>query len=89
MKRNETFVKKSVGEKTLLIPTGSSVKHMHGLITLNATGSLIWEMLASDISKEEIVLRLKEIYGDKQKNLVQDVSTFIDQLLQMHLVHDV
>jgi hypothetical protein len=60
VKRKESFLMQSVGGVNLLVPLGSQVLDMNGIITLNATGCCVWEQLAEDRSLDELTTAIVE-----------------------------
>ena len=45
MKRKADFMMENVGGEYLIVPLGAQVMDMNGIITLNATGAHLWELL--------------------------------------------
>jgi hypothetical protein len=80
MKRSEDFLLKNVGGQDLLVPLGARVLAMNSLITLNATGRRVWELLAQDRSLEYLVAAVVEQFGVDQERVRADVQAFLDDL---------
>jgi PqqD family protein of HPr-rel-A system len=54
--------------------------------TLNPVGSRIWELLESPLTVDELCRRLAEEFEANQEALVQDIQTFIQELLDRNLI---
>lgn len=80
MKRSEDFLLKNVGGQDLLVPLGAKVMDMNSLITLNATGRRVWELLAADRSVEYLVAAVVEQFDVEQERARADVQAFLDDL---------
>ena len=80
MKRSKDFLLQKVGGQDLLVPLGAKVMDMNSLITLNATGRLVWELLAEDNSVEYLVAEVVEQFDVDLERARADVQAFLDDL---------
>lgn len=81
MKIKSGFVLRDVAGKTFVVATGELSKTFKGMITLNETGKFIWNLLENDVTKEEIVDKMLEVYNGVERAVVEnDVDVFIDKL---------
>lgn len=86
MKRSRDFLLQNVGGQDFLVPLGAKVMDMNALITLNATGRLVWELLAEDRSPEELVAEVVAHFEVDQERARADIQAFLDQLRDMGLL---
>ena len=87
MKIKSGFIKRDVAGKTMVVATGELSKSFKGMITLNETGKFIWELLENDITKEEIVNKMLEVYEGVTKELIEnDVDKFISKLMEDNIL---
>ena len=86
MKRNEDFRLRNVGGQDLLLPVGGKVLDMNVLITLNATGCCIWELLSDDCSLEFLVAEVAKHFDVDEDNARADVVAFLGELEKLGLV---
>jgi hypothetical protein len=86
MKRKDHFIARKVGGCLLLVPTGSRVIDLNGLITLNHTALCIWEHLDGQHSVSEIADVLTEKFDVDLDQAGKDVQVFINQIDQMGLL---
>ncbi len=56
------------------------------MITLNPTGSIIWQQLADGGSPEQIADRLSSEFGIPREQALADVNEFLEQLEAQHLI---
>lgn len=82
MKRKDDFSLENVGGQDLLIPLGSKVLDLNGLIVLNATGRYIWELLAEDRSLDELVTAVTERFDVDAGQARTDTAAFVEDLGQ-------
>ncbi|MEN6439423.1 MAG: PqqD family protein [Syntrophobacter sp.] len=86
MKRSEHFLLRSVGGQDLLVPLGSRVLDMNALMTLNATGRYVWELLAEDRSEESLVSEVVNRFDVGEERARADVRIFLDDLERLGLL---
>lgn len=86
MKRKSDFMMQNVGGENLLVPLGSQVVDMNGLVTLNATGRCVWELLAQDRSVDELAAAVTERFDVDRERARADVQTFLDEIARMGLL---
>ena len=86
MKRSEDFLLQNVGGQDLLVPLGAKVMDMNSLITLNATGRRVWELLAEDRSLEYLVAEVVKQFDVDLERARADVQAFLDDLGRLGLL---
>jgi hypothetical protein len=85
MRRSVDFVLRNVGGENLLVPIGSKVMDLNGIIILNAVAAYIWELLALDLSLEELSDAVSAKFDVDKKTAQADIQTFFDISNQMGL----
>lgn len=80
MKIKDGFVVRDLAGQSIVVALGEASKTFNGMIKLNDTGRLIWDMLAEGKSKEEIVDRFTAEYDVERDIADRDVSAFIETL---------
>ncbi len=80
MKRSPDCVLREVGGQAVLVPLGPKVRDMNALITLNATGRRVWELLADDQSAEELAERIAGEFDAEPGRVRADVRAFLERL---------
>lgn len=76
----------SVGGKDLLVPLGAQVMDTNAIITLNATGRCVWELLAEDRSVDELAAAVTQRFDVDMDRARVDVQTFLDEITAMGLI---
>lgn len=80
MKRSRDFRLQHVGGQALLVPLGARVGAMNALITLNAVGRHIWELLAEDRSPDDIAAAVAARFAVDPERARADVRDFLADL---------
>lgn len=80
MKIKTGFVVREVAGQSIVIALGDATKIFNGMIKLNETGRIIWDMIADGKEKEDIVARIVDEYDIDRATVENDVSSFINTL---------
>lgn len=80
MKIKEGFAKRNIAGSDIVVPVGSTAKEFNGMITLNGTGSFLWECFMNDITVEEAIEKLLGEYDVDEETAKRDVENFAKML---------
>lgn len=80
MKRSADFLLQDVAGTLVIVPVGAAVSGFPGMITLNATGAYIWELLEQEQTVESLVDALTARYDVSTEKARADVEAFVDRL---------
>lgn len=82
MKLKYTFAVQKVTDFWAAVPVGQDSMNYNGVISLNETARDMMELLREDITEEELVQKMKELYDVDEATLRQHVHEFIGKLLE-------
>lgn len=77
MKIKEGFVISRVGDKTVAVASGALSREFHGMITLNESGKLLFDLLRNDTTEERLIKALVDEYGITTEQAQRDVTAFL------------
>ncbi len=80
MKIKLEFVLREIAGETLLVPVGKTALDLNGMLTLNALGGEIWQMLPEVKDEQEITERILAEYDADPEQVSADVHEFIEKL---------
>lgn len=80
MKRNPEFLLRDVADTLVVVPVGQASRSFPGMITLNATGAYLWELLETEQTVSSLVNALMDRYEVEQPQAQADVEAFIAKL---------
>lgn len=80
MKRNENFLLRDVAGTLVIVPVGAAVSAFPGMITLNATGAYIWELLETEQTVQTLTDALVDHYEVDRETAQADVERFLQKL---------
>ena len=83
MKINPDFTIQRVGSAYVAVPVGETSKTFHGMLQLNQTAALLWNLMAArDCSEDELVDALLAEYEIDRATAAADVHLIVEQLAQ-------
>ena len=80
MRRSQNYMLKNVGGQDFLVPLGAQVLASNSLITLNATGRRVWDLLAEDRSLDYLAADIADQFDVDVETARADVQGFLDEL---------
>ena len=89
MKVQKDFALREIAGDYVIIPTGKTAVGSDGLITVNEVGADLWEMLQSDVSFEDLVRGILDIYDVDEATAREDIQEFLDTLIRGGILNGV
>lgn len=86
MIRNKSFIKRKIGTQYVIVAIGEAAKRFHGMISVNGTGSFIWDQLERDMSVDDLVRALVEAYDIDAETARADMGDFLTNLREVGAV---
>ena len=80
MKLKYHFVFQPIGNIYMGVPVGDSAKLFHGMMQLNEVGYDIVSLMTEEISREEIVEKILEMYDIDRDSALVHVNDVIEYL---------
>ena len=80
MKIKKGFVVREIAGQNIVIALGEATKTFNGMIKLNETGRIIWDMLTEGSERADIVKRICDEYEADTDTVEADVDAFINTL---------
>ncbi len=80
MIRSKDFIKRKIATQYVIVAVGAATKRFNGMVSVNETGSFIWDALESDISMDELVERITENYEVDAELARAHATDFINTL---------
>jgi len=88
MKRNSGFLMRQVAGRYVLAPVGEMVKTFSGMITMNATGKFLWDLMEQDQTVDSLAQALADNYEVDVEKAKEDVVKFLEPLKPVGAVID-
>ena len=80
MIRSKDFIKRKIATQYVIVAVGAATKRFNGMISVNETGSFIWDARESDISMDELVGRITEHYEVDADTARAHATDFVNTL---------
>jgi len=81
MKRNPDFLLREVAGALVVVPVGQASIDFPGMITLNATGAHLWELLETEQTLDSLVEATVSRYEVDAELARRDVEAFVAKLM--------
>ncbi len=85
MKIKDGYIIKEVAGTNVVISVADNVS-FDGILTLNETGSFLWNELSAEKTEEELVSALLKEYNVSSEQAKTDVSAFIKKLKDLSVI---
>ena len=86
MKIKNGFVVREIAGQSVVVALGEASKAFNGIIKLNETGRIIWDMLSEGSDKETIVAEILKEYEIDGATVESDVERFINILQENNIL---
>ena len=80
MKQSPDYLLQETADLLVIVPVGRAAAMFPGMVTVNQTGALVWELLACERTEEELVDALYEKFDAPMEQLQKDVAEFLHRL---------
>ena len=80
MKLKSGFVLRKVADTYIVVAVGAEAKKHNVMITLNETGSLLWEKLSQGAENDDLVNAILDEYDIDRETAKADVARFLDKI---------
>ena len=88
MKIKEGFMLREIAGQAIVVPLGSRVVEISGIISLSESGALLWRELVNGADTESLVECLLREYDVDEETARNDVKEFIDSVKEKDLLDD-
>lgn len=85
MKLKDGFLLRSIAGQTVVLPSGSDLD-LSMMITLNETGTFLWERLQQETDEAALVAALLAEYDVDEARAAAAVTAFLKKLEENHLL---
>ena len=88
MKIKKGFIARNVGANRMVVATGAQSKTFGGVLSLNESGGLLWDVLACGADREELIAKLLDTYDIDRSTAEADVDTFVATLREAGILDE-
>jgi hypothetical protein len=84
--RSQAVVARVVAGETLIVPVRAKVGDLASIYRFNGTGTLIWKLLESPRTVQELASAVAEEYAVEAEQAERDVMEFVGEMKSVGLV---
>lgn len=88
MRRNPDFLMREVADSIVVVPVGPATADFPGMITLNATGAYLWQLLETEQTVQSLTAAMVAQYEVSEETADADVRSFIERLIPTGAILD-
>lgn len=88
MKQNPNYIISDVADSHILVPVGEAAVNFNSIISLNAMGQTIWNMLAEDTTEEALLESILAEYDVSEERARADIGSFLAKLRENGCIED-
>ena len=85
-KIKEGFVVRTIAAQTVAVPVGKRTTELHGVITLNESGCILWKALEKGADIEQLTALLAEQYEVEPDQAKRDAENFLESLREQKVL---
>ena len=85
MKIKKGFAKRNIAGSNIVVPVGKNAVEFNAMITLNDTGSFLWDAFQKDITVDEAVALITSEYDVSPEIARTDIEKFVALLQENDL----
>lgn len=86
MKLKDGFITHESGGEHITVTAGNTA--FNGMVRSNKTAGFIVECLRSDVTKEDIIIKMLEKYDAPRELIEKDVEKILEQMQQIGAIDD-
>ena len=86
MKFKGQFALRNMGDFSAVVAVGECVKDYNCMITLNQSGTVLWEALQNGADEKELINKLLSEYDVSEEIVKKDVEEFLNTLKKANII---
>ena len=80
MKIKSDFILRKVADSYVVVPVGKLTLDFNGIINLNETGAVLFELLQKGAEREDLIEKMLEEYEVSPEKAASDIDIFIQKV---------
>jgi hypothetical protein len=84
--RSQAVVSRRIAGETLIVPVRGKVGDLASIYSFNATGTLLWDALASPQKLEGLIEAVQREYAVEREQAEKDVRQFLNDTINVGLI---
>lgn len=86
MKIKSGFVVREIAGQSVVVALGEASKVFNGIIKLNETGRVMWDILSQGAQKEDVINKILSEYDIDRETVEKDVDSFVTTLKENNIL---
>lgn len=86
--KKEDYALRQLGQNWIVLPLASDDANMMGMMKLNDSGAMLWNVLEEDCSVDALVHALVDRYDVSREDAKKDAQDFLNKLIQVGCIEE-
>ena len=86
MKLKYEFAVREIMGEYVMVPLGEGALKFAGMISTSETGALLVDALKNDVTRQDLLERMLEVYDVEEADAAADLDEFLDRLRKLDLL---
>lgn len=83
MKLKDNYALRQIAQSWVVLPLAEETLNFTGMLTLNDSGAMLWNVLKENCSVDALVKALMSEYSVSEEQAKADAEAFFDKLIQI------
>lgn len=83
---NKNYILRGIAGEAVLVSIGEQIADFCGIVNLNASARVLWEMLQKEVTKEELVEAFVRKFEVSEVKALEDIEVSLDLMMERGLV---
>ena len=88
MKIKNGFILRDMGEFSVVVATGETLKKYNCMITLNSSAKLLWQRLETEATFEELLALMTDTYEVEENLAKEHIEGFLNKLKEADILEN-
>lgn len=88
MRIKKNYVLRKIAENWMVLPLAEETINFSGMLTLNDSGVMLWNLLEKGTTKDALVAAMLAEYEVSEEVAAADVDSFLEKLIQAGCVEE-
>lgn len=88
MKIKQGFILRDMGEFSVVVATGETLKKHNCMITLNSSAKMLWEMLEKGTTLDQLLKAMTDTYEVEESLAKEHIEAFLNKLKEANILEN-
>ena len=86
IRNDKDFILKNIAGEIMLFPVGDKKRNFQGAVVLNELSAFVWELLAEEMTFDEILSVILTIYDVDSLRAKSELERMLNQYIELEII---